>query len=133
MQKALQEQHAKADQEIEERRRALAAREAEMKDLQVRVERFPQELAAAVKQAEQGVRSEAQKQAALDTRLVKMETEAERNITALKIAGLEDLVKRQAVQLESLAKQLSAAQAQVQAMAVKAIEGAAGMKSTAGQ
>ena len=65
-----------------------------------------------------------QKQAALDAKLVKMETESERNITALKIAGLEDLVKRQTVQLEALTKQLSAAQAQVQAMAVKAIEGA---------
>ena len=111
----------------------MTTREAEMKDLQAQVERFPQELAAAAKQAEQAVRSEAQKQAALDAKLVKMETEAERNITALKIAGLEDLGKRQAVQLETLTKQLSAAQAQVQAMAVKAIEGAAGMKNTAGQ
>jgi chromosome segregation ATPase len=132
LQKALQEQHAKADQEIEERQRAMAARETEMKELEARVERFPQELAAATKQAEQAARSEVQKQAALDSKLVKMETEAERNVTALKIAGLEDLVKRQAVQLEALTKQLSAAQAQVQAMAVKAIEGAAGMKSTSG-
>ena len=92
-----------------------------MKELEARVERFPQELAAATKQAEQTARSEMQKQAALDAKLVKMETDAEKNVTALKIAGLEDLVKRQAVQLEALTKQLSAAQAQVQAMAVKAI------------
>lgn len=70
---------------------------------------------------------------ALDAKLIKMETEAEKNITALKIAGLEDLVKRLASQIEALTKQLSAAQAQVQAMAVKAIEGAAGMKNAAGQ
>jgi chromosome segregation ATPase len=133
LQKSLQEQRAKADQEIGDRQRTMATREAEMKDLQMRVDRFPQELAAATKQAEQAARSEAQKQAALDAKLVKMETEAERNITSLKIAGLEDLVKRQAAQLETLTKQLSAAQAQVQAMAVKAIEGAAGMKSTVGQ
>jgi len=133
LQKALQEQRAKADQEIEESQRTMTTREAEMKDLQVQVERFPKELAAATKQAEQAARSDAQKQAALDARLVKMETDAERNITALKIAGLEDLGKRQAAQLETLTKQLSAAQAQVQAMAVKAIEGAAGMKHTVGQ
>jgi len=110
----------------------MAAREAEMKDLQMRVERFPQELAAATKQAEQAVRSEARKQAALDAKLVKMETEAAKNLTTLTIAGLEDLVKRQAAQVETLTKQLSAAQAQVQALAVKAIEGAAAMKSSVG-
>jgi hypothetical protein len=76
LQKALQEQRAKADQEIEVRQRTLTNREAEMKDLQVRVERFPQELAAATKQAEQAARTEAQKQAALDAKL-QMETEAE--------------------------------------------------------
>jgi hypothetical protein len=42
-------------------------------------------------------------------------------------------VKRQTAQLDTLTKQLSAAQSQEQAMAVKAIEGAAGMKSTVGQ
>ena len=111
----------------------MAVREGDMKELQARVERFPQEQAAAVKQAEQTIRLDVQKQAALDAKLVKMETEAERNLTAMRIAGLEDLVKRQAIQLDSLTKQLSAAQAQVQAMAVKAIEGAAGMKSAGGQ
>jgi hypothetical protein len=130
--KALQEQRAKADQEIEERQRAIVVRESELKDLQMKVERFPQELAAATKQAEQAARSEAQKQAALDAKLVKMETEAEKNITALKIAGLEDLVKRQAGQIEALTKQISTAQAQVQAMAVKAIEGATVTKNVAG-
>ena len=133
LQKNLQEQRTRADHEIAERQHILSAREAEMKEMQARVEQFPQELAAATRQAEQAARSEAQKQAALDAKLVKMETAAEKNVTALKIAGLEDLVKRQAAQLEALTKQLAAAQTQVQAMAVKAIEGAAVMKSGAGQ
>ena len=133
LQKALQEQRTRAEQEIEERSRAITAREAEIKDLQARVERFPQELAAATKQAEQSARAETQKQAQLDARLLKMETEAEKNITVLKIAGLEEMVKRQTAQIETLNKQLSAAQAQVQAMAVKAIEGAAGIKTALGQ
>lgn len=132
-QRTLQEQRLKAEQEIEERTRVIASREGEMSDLRTRVDRFPQELAAAAKQAEQAARSEAQKQAALDAKLLKMETEAERNITALKITGLEDLVKRQTSQIEAMTKQLAAAQGQVQAMAVKAIEGAAGMKVTPGQ
>jgi DNA anti-recombination protein RmuC len=88
---------------------------------------------AATKQAEQAVRSETQIQAALEAKLSRMETDAEKNMTALKISGLEDLLKRQASQIEAMTKQLSAAQTQVQAMAVKAIEGAAGMKSTPGQ
>ena len=130
LQKTLQEQRTKADQEIEEREQALAAREGEIKELQSRIERFPQELAAATKQAEQAVRSEAQKQAALEAKLAKMEADAEKNMTTLKISGLEDLLKRQAAQIEGMTKQLTAAQTQVQAMAVKAIEGASGMKST---
>jgi chromosome segregation ATPase len=133
LQKALQEQREKSDQEIEERQRVMETREVEVQDLQVQVERFPRELSAAIKQAEQAARSEAQKQAALDAKLVKMEIEAERNITALKIAGLEEMVKRQAVQLETMTKQLSAAQGQVQAMALKAIEGAVVMKSATAQ
>jgi hypothetical protein len=132
-QKALHEERAKAGQQIAERERELSAREAEIKEMQARIERFPQELAAATRQAEQEARSEVQKQAALDAKLVKMETTAEKNVTALKIAGLEDQVKRQAAQLEALTKQLAAAQTQVQAMAVKAIEGAAAMKGAAGQ
>jgi hypothetical protein len=126
-------QREKADQDIEKRQRAIAARESDINDLQARVDRFPQELAAATKQAEQAARSEAMKQAALDARLLKMETEAEKNVTALKIAGLEDLVKRQAAHVESLTKQLGTTQGQMQAMAVKAIEGAAGMKTVSGQ
>lgn len=63
---------------------------------------------------------------------LKMETAAERNVTALKIAGLEVLVKRQAAQLEALTTQLSVAQTPVQIMAVKAIAGAAEMKSAVG-
>jgi hypothetical protein len=126
-------QREQADQDMQERQRAIAARESEIRDLQARVDRFPQELAAATKQAEQAARSEAMKQAALDAKLLRMETEAEKNVTALKIAGLEDLVKRQTAQVESLTKQLATTQAQIQAMAVKAIEGAAGMKPVSGQ
>jgi hypothetical protein len=62
------------------------------------VERIPQELAAATKQAEQAARSEAQKQAELEAKVARLETDAARNVTALKISGLEDLVKRQAAQ-----------------------------------
>jgi hypothetical protein len=130
LQKALEEKRAEAEEEIHERERALGAREAEIRELQARVEHFPQELAAAAKQAEQEARSEAQKQAALDAKMVKMATDAEKNVTALKISGLEDLLKRQHAQIEAMTKQLAAAQAQVQTMAVKAIEGAAGIKNT---
>ena len=49
----------------------MTTREAEMKDLQAQVERFPKELATATKQAEQAARSDAQKQAALDGKLVR--------------------------------------------------------------
>lgn len=129
VQKSLEEQHQQADREYEERERALAAREQEIKDLRAQVERFPRELAAAAKQVEQETRAEVQKQAQIEAKLQKMEFDAERNVASLKIAGLEETIKRQASQLDTLAKQVSVAQGQVQAMALKAIEGAATMKS----
>ena len=131
--KADKEDRATAEREIEARMQAVAAREAEINELKARTERFPQELAAAVKQAEQAARTEAQKQAALDAKLARMEMDSERSLTTLKIAGLEETIKRQTSQMEALTKQLTLAQGQVQAMAVKAIEGAAGSKASAAQ
>lgn len=131
LQKALQELRAKAEVEIGERIKTVSARELETKELQAKVERFPQDLAAAVKQAEQMARVEVQKQADLDAKLAKLEVDGDKRLTALKIAGLEESLKRQMLQNEVLGKQLSAAQAQVQAMAVKAIEGASGKNQPA--
>ena len=77
LQKALQELRAKAEVEIGERIKTVSARELETKELQAKVERFPQDLAAAVKQAEQMARVEVQKQADLDAKLAKLEGENE--------------------------------------------------------
>lgn len=50
-------------------------------------------------------------------------------MAALKIAALEDLVAKQTAQIEALTRKLEEANTQVQAIAVKAIEGASNARA----
>ena len=59
------------------------------------------------------------------------EFEGETRVLELKIANLQEMVAKQSVQIEGLSKQLGGATAQVQQIAVKAIEGASGLRTFA--
>lgn len=131
LQKKLAEQRTTLEKELTERRSALAEKESEFEDLKKTVGLFPQKLSEAVAQGEQAARAEAKRQGEIESRLLQKETEADKKLSALRIKSLEETVSRQAAQIDQLAKQLSAAQTQVQGMALKAIEGAAGLKTLA--
>jgi len=131
LQKKLAEQRAALEKELTERRSTLAEKESEFEDMKKTVGLFPQKLSEAIAHAEQAARAEAKKQAEIESRLLQKETEADKKLAALRIKSLEETVSRQTAQIDQLAKQLSAAQAQVQGMAMKAIEGAAGLKTLA--
>ncbi len=94
-----------------------------------RAERFPNELADAVKKAEDAARIAALKQADAEAKLAAKEVEGDKRVSALKIASLEEKIAAQTTQIESLTRQLAAANTQVQDIAVKAIEGASGLKA----
>ncbi len=117
------------EKEVADRLAALAAREKEFNEMKSRAERFPNELADAVKKAEDAARVAALKQAEAEAKLAAKEVEGDKRVSALKIASLEEKIAAQTTQIESLTKQLAAANSQVQDIAVKAIEGASGLKA----
>jgi hypothetical protein len=131
LQKKLTEQRAALEREVTERRNTLAEKELEFEDLKKTVGLFPQKLSEAVAHAEQAARAEAKKQAEIESRILQKETEADKKLAALRIKSMEETVSHQAAQIDTLSKQLSTAQSQVQGMAIKAIEGAAGLKTLA--
>lgn len=110
---------------------AIAAQEAELAELKRKVERFPAELATAVKNAEGTTKSAVLRDIEAQRTLREKEIEGETKVLELKIASLQDVVAKQAAQIEALSKQLTAATAQVQQIAVKAIEGASGLRTFA--
>jgi colicin import membrane protein len=63
--------------------------------------------------------------------LSQKDRETDVQVAALRIAALEDLVGRQATQIESLQTRLEEARAQVREIAVQAIEGASGARALA--
>jgi hypothetical protein len=131
LRKKLTEERAAFEKETAERSATIAAREAEFAELKKKVEQFPKELAEAVKKAADEARAAAQRQAQVEANLKEKEVEGDKRVAALKIASLEEVVAKQAAQIEALAKQLAAANTQVQDIAVKAIEGASGLKALA--
>lgn len=129
--KSLKEEREKQEKEFTEREAALAAREAEVVELKARVDAFPNELQRAVEKARKEAMTQAEKEAKHKAELVAREFEELKKVADLKIKTLEETVANQAAQIEALNAQLSKATNQVQEIAVKAIEGASGLKALA--
>jgi len=114
-----------SDREFAEREQAIARQEQELADLRARVAAYPKELdttvAREVKQAVDKVQTEAK----FKLELLNKEFEGERNVFESKIASLESLVKDQAARISNLGEQVEKSYVQVQAIAVKAVEGSA--------
>lgn len=121
----------KAEKDLAERKSALAAQEMELLELRKQVGHFPKELDEAVKKTEAAVRATMKQQHDFETKLADKDVEAEKRVSALKINNLEEIVAKQQAQISDLAKQLQSATRQIQEMAVKAIESAAGSKGRA--
>lgn len=118
-----------ADRELAEREQAVARQEQELADLRTRVAAFPKELETTVsrevKQAVEKVRYETDTKLALAAK----EAEGERNVYEARISALEAKVKEQAELVARLTTQAEKAYAQVQDIAVKAVEGSSAAKA----
>jgi chromosome segregation ATPase len=119
----------RTEKELAEKRAVLTAQEKEVSDLRAQVAAFPRELEDAVKKAETALRAAIKQQSDFDVKLAAKEAEAEKKLQALKTANLEEIIAKQQSQITEITKQLQTATKQVQEMAVKAIESAAGVKS----
>jgi hypothetical protein len=84
-------------------------------------------VAAAVKEATAKAEARFEQQLAL----LRKDAEADTRVAGLQINSLEQVVARQAAQIEALQSELNEAKKQVQDIAVRAIEGASGAKALA--
>jgi len=114
-----------SDREFSEREQAISRQEQELADLRARVAAFPKELETTVAREVTLAVDKAQMEAKFKLELLQKEFEGERNVLESKIASFELLVKDQSVRISSLAEQVEKSYVQVQAIAVKAVEGSA--------
>jgi hypothetical protein len=129
LEKALKEEKLKQEQELSAREATVAAQEAELAELRARVAAFPAELTAAVEQAQREAALQAENRAKQAAQLWAKEGEGDKRVAQLRIAALEETVTKQLEQIEALTKKLNDANAQVQEIAIKAIEGASNARA----
>ena len=127
--KKLAEVRETQERELAAREAAVAGQESELAELRKKVAAFPAEMAAAVEKAEKEATVRAENRAKVEAQLLARAIEGDKRVAELKIKGLEETVAKQLIQTEALTRQLNDANAQVQAIAVKAIEGASGAKA----
>ena len=131
LKKALTEERETKMKELLERETELAAQEAEIEELKVRVKTFPIELEKTVENAERNTTALIEKESKQKAELLAKEIEGEKRVYELKIRNLEDTMMKQALQIETSTKQLNMSSDQVLNIASKAIEGASGIKALA--
>lgn len=138
VQKELADRKSQLERDWDEREKSLATREQELTsreqeliELRARVAGFAHDLQSAIDQAEARATARLQQQHASAQELLRRELEGEKNVLAARIAGLERTVKEQAEQITRLEQQAEKAYAQIQEIAVRAIEGSASSKQLA--
>jgi len=129
LQKALKEERLKQEQELTAREAAVATVETELSELRARVAAFPGELSASVERAEREGTQRAETRFKQEELLRAKEADGDKRVAELRIAALEQMVAKQAAQIDGLTKKLEEANTQVQAIAVKAIEGASNSRA----
>lgn len=110
------------EKELKLREDNMTAREGELKMLRAKMESFPSELEKAVKESAKKAKEEAENQAKIQKEMAEKDFAGERELAKFKIASLEDVVKKQTVQIQALDSQLASANQKTQQLAVKIIE-----------
>lgn len=126
------EKKAAFEKDFAAREQALAGREQELATLRAKVDSFPRELEAAVTKAVKEVTTRLTQDATAREELAKREHIGEKNVATTRIASLEHTVQEQTQRITGLLAQAEKAYAQVQEIAVRAVEGSAAAKQLAG-
>ena len=125
------EKHEALEKSWREREAALKEREEELLRLKKEAEDFPARLRQESERAAAEATRATEQRFEQQITLLKKDNETETRVAELRIKTLEETLKRQSAQMESLQKQLDEAKRQVQEIAVKAIEGASGARALA--
>lgn len=128
LEKELTEKRTVVENELTEREAAVASRERELDELRLKVESFPIELDKAVKETEKNVTEKIETKYKHQTDLSAKEIEGERKLSKQIIDALEGKIKEQEEQIRQLTQKADDSVAQVQKIAVKAIEGASSQR-----
>lgn len=130
-QKEWDERKAKLEADLAQRQQTIKSQEQEVNELRHKVEAFPKELDAVTAKVIKETTARLQQEALAREQLLKQEFEGQKNVQTTRIASLEQQVAEQAERLTKLLGQAEKAYAQVQEIAVRAIEGSASAKQLA--
>ncbi len=117
------EKMAAKEKELKARETIVAEQEKEIKDLRTKMETIPSELEKVKEETAKHIREEMTRQAKVESELAMKDLIKEREISKLRISTLEEAVKKQTAQIQTLETQLDAANQKAQELAVKVIEG----------
>lgn len=124
LEKELIEKKTKVLQDLKTREEAIIASETELATLQDHVENFPKELEKAVKETEKTTRESLERNYRFQMDLAAKELEGERKLNHQIINSLQSKIKEQEEFIRQLTHKTDEAGTQVQAIALKALEGA---------
>ena len=130
-QKEWDERKAKLEADLAQRQQTIKSQEQEVIELRQRVEAFPKELDSVTARVIKETTARLLQEATAREQLLKQEFEGQKNVQSTRIASLEQQVAEQAERLTKLLGQAEKAYAQVQEIAVRAIEGSASAKQLA--
>ena len=112
-----------------EREKSISEREKLSAEVKAKVEAFPKELEANIKNGKDTGRNIGNYQAKIKADLSAKDIEGQKQNYELQIQGMLQTIQNQDVRIASLSKQLDSALKQVQDLAVKAIEGSSNLSS----
>lgn len=116
------EKIAAREKDLKTREAAVLEKENEFKALKIQTDNFPKDLEKRVYETTVKLQGEAGQQAKIKNDLMEKEIAKEREIAKLKIFSLEDIIKKQTLQINGLESHLAAASQKAQELAVKIIE-----------
>jgi hypothetical protein len=127
--KEIEEFKQEQEKQWAEREKSIAEREKLSAEVKAKVEAFPKELEANIKNGKDLGRNIGNYQAKIKSDLFAKDLEGQRQNYELQIQGMLQTIQNQESRIVSLSKQLDSALKQVQDLAVKAIEGASNLNS----
>ncbi|OGQ78610.1 MAG: hypothetical protein A2289_09915 [Deltaproteobacteria bacterium RIFOXYA12_FULL_58_15] len=123
--RAYEEEKNQREKELKEREAQVVAHEEELSRLRGEVDGMPKRIDKAVAMAVDEAKKLAAREAEISARLLERDRSAAEQVAKLQIANLEARIAEQSVRLTELARQAELASNKVEAIATKAIEGAA--------
>ncbi len=127
--KDIEESEREQEKQWAEREKLIAEREKVSAEVKAKVEAFPKELEANIKNGKDNGRNIGNYQAKIKSDLLLKDMEGQKQNYELQIQGMLQTMQNQDARIASLSKQLDSALKQVQDLAVKAIEGSSNLSS----